>query len=389
VAALLRREPHRLLFPLGAILAGAGVIPWLVFAFGVTEAYRPIFHSIAYRAIFHPLAEVEGFLSCFAAGFVLSVLPRRTGTPPPSAALVALSATVPVAAVLCAWLERWALTQVIWLALLVALVGFALPRVRGAGARAAPATLVWTPLALLMGAAGAVVGAAGAALGREWVWLHDLGRGLLLQGLFTGLVLGSLGELVPGGAADVSALRRRVAVALHGLGATAYLASFAIGALGAPRLAFALRAAVTFAAVGGPLLAARGAPGWRPLGTALSMAMLPLGNAFVAIAPRYRRAGLHLIYLGCFAALAIAMATSLGTPHEPIPERVATRRNQLAWAAALLVIALASRVLLELDAASFHLWLGTSSAAFLGSMSLGGALAVRRGEEAGRRGQRR
>src|SRR5919204_3650770 len=114
-AALLRREPHHLLFPLGALLACAGVVPWLVFAFGITEAYRPIFHSLAYRALFHPLAEVEGFLSCFAAGFVLSVLPRRTGTPPPSAALVAFSAAVPVAAVLCAWFERWALTQVIWL----------------------------------------------------------------------------------------------------------------------------------------------------------------------------------------------------------------------------------------------------------------------------------
>jgi hypothetical protein len=105
--------------------------------------------------------------------------------------------------------------------------------------------------------------------------------------------------------------------------------------------------------------------------------MMPLGNAFVALAPRYRRAGLHLIYLGCFAAIAIALATSFGA-REAVPARIAARRRQLAWAGALLAVALAARVLLELDAASFHFWLGTSCAAFLGAMSLGAALATTR-----------
>jgi hypothetical protein len=69
-------------------------------------------------------------------------------------------------------------------------------------------------------------------------------------------------------------------------------------------------------------------------------------------------------------------------PREAAPARIAARRRQLAWAGALLMLALGARVLLEIDAASFHLWLGTSSAAFLGSMSLGGVLAVPRGAQA-------
>src|SRR5207237_769653 len=39
--------------------------------------------------------------------------------------------------------------------------------------------------------------------------------------------------------------------------------------------------------------------------------MLPIGYAWVAIAPPYRRAGLHVVYLGCFTALVLAVAAHL------------------------------------------------------------------------------
>ncbi len=73
-----------MLFPLGVLLAGIGVLPWILFALGLTEAYRPIFHSVVFRSMFHPLAEIEGFLTCFAVGYVFTVMPRRTATAPPA-----------------------------------------------------------------------------------------------------------------------------------------------------------------------------------------------------------------------------------------------------------------------------------------------------------------
>jgi len=164
-------------------------------------------------------------------------------------------------------------------------------------------------------------------------------------------------------------------------------ATFGVGAAGWPRLAFAARAALTLGALAAPLRAAV-AGGSRRAATAVALLMLPAGNAFVALAPRYRRAGLHLVYLGCFAALALALATAHAPAAQraPAPERALARRKMLAWAGALLGVALAARVLLELDPTSFHLWLGTSCAAFLGSVSLGGALAVRAGARARRAG---
>ena len=42
-APLCRREPFRLFFPLGVLLAWAGVGHWLLHALGVLDNYRPVF----------------------------------------------------------------------------------------------------------------------------------------------------------------------------------------------------------------------------------------------------------------------------------------------------------------------------------------------------------
>src|SRR4051812_19944031 len=59
-------NPAKLLVLLGAALATAGVLPWLLFALGLRSLYEPIFRSVGFRSSFHPLAQVEGFLACFA-----------------------------------------------------------------------------------------------------------------------------------------------------------------------------------------------------------------------------------------------------------------------------------------------------------------------------------
>src|SRR3954470_10490263 len=106
---IVRSEPFRLLFPLGVLLAWAGVSHWLFLAVGLTGEYRSIFHS---------LAQVEGFLACFAAGFLLTFIPRRTRTAAASTVEVALAMLLPICTVACAWLERWAVSQIFWMALL-------------------------------------------------------------------------------------------------------------------------------------------------------------------------------------------------------------------------------------------------------------------------------
>ena len=61
-----RREPYRLLFPLGGLLGLAGVLPWLLFGLGLSHRYDPVFHS---------LTLVQGFLACYVLGFLFTFVP--------------------------------------------------------------------------------------------------------------------------------------------------------------------------------------------------------------------------------------------------------------------------------------------------------------------------
>jgi hypothetical protein len=339
---VLRREPYRLLFPLGAILAWAGVLPWLFFALRLRQVYEPVHQLLNYRSFLHPLVELDGFLGCFAAGVVLTAL-----RPPPAAWQVALAAVAPVVSAVCAALGQWQLGQVASLAVLAVLLEFTLRRVQ----RPLPPSLLWIAFGFLMGAGGAAVAEVAAARGPSWFWVHEMGRDLVIQGLFTGLAIAA-GRAMRGD--------DRSHPALHVAAGAVFIASFWIGRRFGTHLGFALRAAVTV------WLALPLRPDWefgprnlRRSFAHLALWMLAVGNAWVAVAPQIRRAGLHVIFLGCFTALLLAALFPRSG------ERPAFSLRKLAWAGGLVALSLVGRVMVELDPKSFHLWMGLSAASFL------------------------
>jgi len=68
-------DPYRILFPLGILLGVMGVSIWPLYYFGITEGYSG-------RA--HAFVQTDGFLYAFIAGFLLTAIPRFTGTEAPS-----------------------------------------------------------------------------------------------------------------------------------------------------------------------------------------------------------------------------------------------------------------------------------------------------------------
>src|SRR5438552_15620088 len=68
-------DPYRIFFPLGIVLGAMGVSIWPLYYFGITEGYSG-------RA--HAFVQTDGFLYSFIAGFLLTAIPRFTGTEPPS-----------------------------------------------------------------------------------------------------------------------------------------------------------------------------------------------------------------------------------------------------------------------------------------------------------------
>ena len=367
-----RREPYRILFPLGVLLAGAGVLPWGLFALGFTQAYRPIFHSVVFRSMFHPLAEVEGFLTCFAVGSIFTLVPQRTNTAPPARWQMAVALAAPVLIVISAALQWWVVGQIAWLVVIGVMIEFSIRRLRSRPASGArPVASVWISVGLLMGATGAAFAAVGEVWAKEWPWLHDLGRALLTQGLFSGLCLGAAGLLLSSpesGAKDERRLSTGWTYLVHAVGAALFLASFWIGQLGSARLGFALRAAVTLAVVlqlrRAPLLSNKEDGLARAVRIALWM--LPIGNAWISLVPANRRAGLHVIYLGCFTLLVLVVSTYLCAGRARRPDSPVEASSLQVWlGAACLALALGTRVLVEMDPPNFKLWLGVACVCFV------------------------
>lgn len=366
-----RREPYRVLFPVGALLAVLAVLPFPLRSAGGGSL-----------ALFHSSSEVMGFLTCFALGFLFTLLPRLTRTAPPDAWELAVAVSVPPVAVASAWGNAAPTAYVLWLGLAAVALVFTIARLRMATARGGvPAALLWIPASWAAGAAGAVLAAgaplvAGSGGLRAWV----VGRGLLVQGLVGGLVLGAGALLLPAftrgeplpAAADHRPGGR---VSVHLAAAALFFASFPLEVFWAPRPGLALRAAVATAVLA---LAARAyrpptLPGVQRRLVWLGAWLVPAGFWAAAIFPRHRAASLHVVFVGGFALLALAAATHVAERHGAASGRLRASPAALRLMAALLVAAFAARLAAALDLAHIARWLSWAALAFTGAVAAWGA----------------
>jgi len=218
----MRREPFQVLFPLAVLLAWAAVLPWVLFGTGLLRAWLGLYHA---------LTMTEGFLVAVAVGFLGTMIPRRTGTSPLSTGELLLCAAGLLAVPLALLLERPAIAQAGYLAVLATLVQFVLRRVRRAK-RPAPPSFVLLPLGLAAGATGAALIALASTVERAG-GLLGAGRSLVEEGLPVALVLAvapMLSPILARGAAppDPAPATARRLRAIHLLAGALFLGSFAV-----------------------------------------------------------------------------------------------------------------------------------------------------------------
>jgi uncharacterized protein involved in response to NO len=334
-------------------------------------------------ALFHSVAQIQGFLTCFAVGFLFTFVPRRTGTPPPAEWEMGAALALPTAAVACAWASDTALATWLWLALLAVAAGFAVRRLRGHPRGRFPPVLLWVPAAVIAGVAGALLVAAPSRIAPSHpleAW--TIGRGLLVQGFLTGLVLGvgglllpvlTRGEELPG---PVEPARRRRRIALHALAAAALLGSFPLEVLWSPRLGFGLRAAISLAVL---LSSARihrrpSLPGLLRRLVWLAAWLVPAGFAVGSLGPRFRGAALHVLFVGGFAQVALAVSTQVLLARGAPGGRAAARPLAVRAMAGFLAAAFGSRILAALDVRHVAAWLGIAAFAFCAAIAAWAAL---------------
>lgn len=354
--SLVRREPFRLLFPLGALLALVGVLPWLLFGTGLTRLYLGVYHAFTMT---------QAFLVAVAAGFLGTMLPRRTGAAPLSPwelALLTLSlAAIPAALVA----DRVALAEFFYLVALGTLAQFALRRLR-ASRQAVPPSFALIPFALAAGVAGALL-LIGASFGAP-AWTIAVGRGLVEEGVLLPLVMALAPMLTPIILDDrraPDADERRLG-ALHVAVGAIFVGSFAL-AWSWPRLGLAIRgilAALEIVVVSDVVRRPR-APGLHRRLYQLAMLLVPVGLLAAAVRPPYRVPLLHLTFVGGLSLLVFSVGahvTFLHTGHDALARR---RPWPLAAVAVLTLAAMIVRASAERVATSYVEMLGLAAAMWL------------------------
>jgi uncharacterized protein involved in response to NO len=358
---VLRREPFRLFFPLGIVLAWGGVGHWLTYWLGLTTTY-------SCRA--HGLVQTQGFLLAFATGFLLTAIPRRTQSAPPSGGTVAAAAALLVVGGAAALAERLAVAEAATIAVLCTIVAFAVRRFTASSAgRRPPAAFVLVPAGVVQGMAGAVLVAGWIDLGGFGV---RLGRLFVEQGLFLSLVAGVGGLVLPlmAGAeppADLGASpRERRRAAAYAAAGAVLVATLVAEAAGSERAAPIVRGAVVAAALalGAGAWRPPDRPGWNRRVAWLAVWLTPAGVILSGLLPAYRVPALHVTFIGGFALLAIAVGTHVTASHLDLPTLRDGRSRVVAFVAGTMLVAMVGRITADAMRTYFE-HLGASAAIWI------------------------
>jgi len=373
-----RRKPYRVFFPLGFALSWAGVLHWWLYGLGVTDSYHAVFHSIA---------QIQGFLLCFALGFLMTAIPGRTGTARPATWEIVIGVIAPIGTTVTAWFELFAWSQAFWLVLVVMLLVFALRRFTSPHAgRRPPVGFLWVPLSFAMGLVGSVLIGIYGIFGETYFRLHELGRLYLLQGMFIGLVVGVGSMVLPllthgANSRDLGSTPQDLrALAGNLLGAVALIASLHIENSGMTQAGLALRAVVVLAMLVGSsgVLRPPTVPGWHRRLLWLSAWMIPLGYTIAAIDPVRKLAGLHVVFIGGFALMAFSVGLHITLAHGGYKELVRGRAWQVPVYGSLILLTVVFRALAEFDRDRYLVWIAVAATTFLAGSFAWAAFALPR-----------
>ncbi|HUO04960.1 MAG TPA: NnrS family protein [Candidatus Binataceae bacterium] len=309
-----RSEPFRVFFPLGVLFAWIGVGHWLTYATGVTATYSCKFHG---------LVQMQAFMMAFAIGFLLTALPRRTQSPPPSRTELAAFMGLLIVTTGGAFEEQWLVSEIAYAGLFLMLFQFAIRRfLSGQAGRNPPAAFVLLPIAALHGLVGATLISVAERNGAP-VWAGPFGQLLVEQGVFLCLVVG-IGSLVlplMGGSqppADLGSSPQETQKAIaYVLAGAAIFVSLALEQMGFERTGPILRAIVVTAglALGGKALQLPHKPGAHRKLVWLSVWLMPIGLIVSGIWPDYRVPALHILFIGGFSLMAFGVGTHVALSH--------------------------------------------------------------------------
>lgn len=367
----IRREPFRLLFPLGILFGIVGVGQWLAYAAGWISGYSGFSHASM---------QIGAYLYCFIAGFLLTAGPRVSATPPCSRTELAILLGLLVTQMTALAVRGWVLAQASFLGLLAFLLAFAGRRFAGKPSEIQPPTeFVWIPIGIVLGALGAALLALG-QLGCLPPWAIRIGQPMALQGFFLSIVIGVGGFLAPRlmghsqafavppqMAPDAVILRRRRRLRWHLGAAVIFFASFWLEGLEVVGPAYLVRALVATLELLWVAHLARPprlpALYVRLLWVALWMVLAGLWGA--GLAPARRVMMLHVTFLGGASLMIFAVGTMVCLSHAGEGDLLQRPLGVLRLAAVGVAGALGCRMAADVWPAYFFPLLGVAAALWI------------------------
>jgi uncharacterized protein involved in response to NO len=309
-------DPYRIFFPVGVLLGTMGVLIWPLYYYGVTATYSG-------RA--HAFVQTDGFLYAFIVGFLLTAIPRFTGTDTPSRPVQLTLAAIIVFTGVAFEFRFFIAGQIAFLVAHCILLILVIRRFRQRR-QEPPETFPLVGIGLLCGMLAALLNA-GIALniiGPSW---DLLAKRLLTEGMVLLLVLGIGGFLGPRllGFAQLPQFSKTSPLDEH---RTTYIVRYEIAGLiilisliieyrfGVSAMSFVRAAAATFVIMS--TLKPWQLPAVR---TTLSWCVwsahwfVIVAVWIVAIEPRYRIDFLHILFIGGFTLLIFAVGTRVTLSH--------------------------------------------------------------------------
>ena len=356
----------------------AGVSIWPAYFLGLTPGFSG-------RA--HAFVQADGFLYAFVAGFLLTAIPRFTGTDAPVRTVQYALAALLIVATVAFEVQAFSLGHLVFLTAHATVIVLAARRFRRRRSPP-PDTFVFVGAGMVAGLVGAALNAAVALEAVDPGW-DLLGRRLLTEGMVLLLVLGVGGFLGPRllGFAPMPVVQigtfaptRPRTLLLHVAAAVVLVASLA----GEYRFGLASLAYVR-AAVVTAVLSTTMKPWRRPAAPTTAAWcvwtgtwFVILGSCAVAVAPRYRPDLLHVVFMGGFTLLILAVATRVTLSHGGHSLEAERRSWPLRIGMATGLFALVTRLGATLAPNAFFEHLALAAAVWIAGIVFWGAALVQR-----------
>lgn len=333
--------PFRIFFPLGIVCGIWGASVWVLFATHVTDTYP---------GTTHPDVMMGGFLFSFAAGFLMTAVPRFTASFAAAAWEIAAVAVSVLATVACdvaaLWNPDWRAKSLLASCVAIALVMAFCARRFLARKASPPPFFAFVGMGLVMGFAGSLV-----LFLNEAGFLSDgaiaTGRSLYYHGMMLSLVLGVGSRLVPAllglVASPLEGPVERSALAFAGLFAASFPIELAVSQEGGR----ALRALIATLIAIGRWRIHRPPPQHGVLQTWIRLSGLSLvaGLWLYALAPGYAVHGVHLAFIGGLSLLTMLVATRVTLSHGGFGTSLERTSRALWWSGVGFLVAAVTRVL--------------------------------------------